>query len=157
LHRIPSAPNRKPINRSTASAASPNILVLFIDDMGFADPSCFGNPLIKTPHIDQLAAEGIKLTNFYVNSPICSASRVAITTGQYQGRWKIHSYLNTRPGHRPWDTRHFCPQISHQRLPTNPQPAIELDQIRFFAKAFPADVFKYRSNSSACSRSLNAR
>ncbi len=78
--------------------AKPNILVIFIDDMGFADPSCFGNPLIKTPHIDQLAAEGIKLTNFYVNSPICSASRVALTTGQYQGRWKIHSFLNTRAG-----------------------------------------------------------
>ncbi|TWU40587.1 sulfatase-like hydrolase/transferase [Novipirellula artificiosorum] len=76
----------------------PNIVVIFIDDMGFADPSCFGNPLIKTPHIDQLAAEGIKLTNFYVNSPICSASRVALTTGQYQGRWKIHSFLNTRAG-----------------------------------------------------------
>ena len=76
----------------------PNILVIFIDDMGFADPSCFGNPLIKTPYIDKLAAEGIKLTNFYVNSPICSASRVALTTGQYQGRWKIHSYLNSRAG-----------------------------------------------------------
>ncbi len=80
------------------AAEKPNVLVIFIDDMGFADPSCFGNPLIKTPHIDQLAAEGIKLTNFYVNSPICSASRVAITTGQYQGRWKVHSYLNTRAG-----------------------------------------------------------
>jgi arylsulfatase A-like enzyme len=77
---------------------SPNIVVIFIDDMGFADPSCFGNPLIKTPHIDKLAAQGIKLTNFYVNSPICSASRVAITTGQYQGRWKIHSFLNSRAG-----------------------------------------------------------
>ena len=78
--------------------AKPNILVIFIDDMGFADPSCFGNPLIKTPHIDKLAAEGIKLTNFYVNSPICSASRVALTTGQYQGRWRIHSFLNSRAG-----------------------------------------------------------
>lgn len=76
----------------------PNIVVIFIDDMGFADPSCFGNPLIKTPNIDRLAADGIKLTNFYVNSPICSASRVALTTGQYQGRWKIHSFLNTRAG-----------------------------------------------------------
>ncbi len=76
----------------------PNIVVIFIDDMGFADPSCFGNPLIKTPNIDKLAAEGLKLTNFYVNSPICSASRVALTTGQYQGRWKIHSFLNTRAG-----------------------------------------------------------
>ncbi len=76
----------------------PNVVVIFIDDMGFADPSCFGNPLVKTPHIDKLASEGIKLTNFYVNSPICSASRVALTTGQYQGRWKIHSFLNTRAG-----------------------------------------------------------
>ncbi|MGI9470437.1 MAG: sulfatase family protein [Rubripirellula sp.] len=80
------------------TSEKPNILVIFIDDMGFADPSCFGNPLIKTPHIDKLAAEGIKLTNFYVNSPICSASRVALTTGQYQGRWKIHSFLNSRAG-----------------------------------------------------------
>ena len=81
-----------------SNTEKPNILVVFIDDMGFADPSCFGNPLMKTPHIDKLAAEGIKLTNFYVNSPICSASRVALTTGQYQGRWKIHSYLNSRAG-----------------------------------------------------------
>ncbi len=81
-----------------ARAEQPNFLVIFIDDMGFADPSCFGNPLIKTPHIDKLAEQGIKLTNFYVNSPICSASRVALTTGQYQGRWKVHSFLNTRAG-----------------------------------------------------------
>ncbi len=81
-----------------SKSEKPNIVVIFIDDMGFADPSCFGNPLIKTPHIDNLAAEGIKLTNFYVNSPICSASRVALTTGQYQGRWKIHSFLNSRAG-----------------------------------------------------------
>ena len=66
----------------------PNIVVIFIGDRGFADSSCFGNPLMKTPHIDQLAKEGIQLTIFYVNSPICSASRVAITTGQYQGHWK---------------------------------------------------------------------
>lgn len=84
--------------QALAKTEKPNILVIFIDDMGFADPSCFGNPLMKTPHIDKLAEEGIKLTNFYVNSPICSASRVAITTGQYQGRWKIHSFLNSRAG-----------------------------------------------------------
>ncbi|MFP6700336.1 MAG: sulfatase-like hydrolase/transferase, partial [Planctomycetaceae bacterium] len=80
------------VSAEESKGVKPNILVIFIDDMGFADPSCFGNPLVKTPHIDKLAAEGIKLTNFYVNSPICSASRVALTTGQYQGRWKIHSY-----------------------------------------------------------------
>ena len=66
----------------------PNIVVIFIGDRGFADSSCFGNPLMNTPHIDQLAKEGIQLSIFYVNSPIYSASRVAITTGQYHGHWK---------------------------------------------------------------------
>ncbi len=74
----------------------PNVLILFIDDMGYADPSCFGNPLIETPHIDDIAKKGMMLTNFYVNSPICSASRVALATGQYQHRWRIHSFLSTR-------------------------------------------------------------
>ena len=78
----------------------PNIVFIFIDDMGYADPGCFGNPFVKTPNIDRLAAEGIKLTNFYVNSPICSPSRVAVTTGQYPARWKIHSFLNSRAGNK---------------------------------------------------------
>jgi arylsulfatase A-like enzyme len=84
----------------TPRQARPNIVFIFIDDMGYADPACFGNPIVKTPNIDRLAAEGIKLTNFYVNSPICSPSRVAVTTGQYPARWKIHSYLNNRAGNK---------------------------------------------------------
>ncbi len=87
--------------------AQPNVVFLFIDDMGYADPSCFGNPHVKTPNIDRLAGEGIKLTNFYVNSPICSPSRVAVTTGQYPARWKIHSYLNTRAGNRSRGMRDY--------------------------------------------------
>jgi len=95
---------------STVTAAEsrpPNIVFIFIDDMGYADPSCFGNPHVRTPHIDRLADQGIKLTNFYVNSPICSPSRVAVTTGQYPARWKIHSYLNTRAGNRSRGMRDF--------------------------------------------------
>jgi arylsulfatase A-like enzyme len=72
----------------------PNVVIIFIDDMGYADPSCFGNPIMKTPNIDKLADNGIKFTNFYVNSPICSPSRVAINTGKYPMRYKIHSYIN---------------------------------------------------------------
>ena len=78
----------------------PNIVFIFIDDMGYADPSCFGNPKVQTPQIDRLAVEGTRLTNFYVNSPICSPSRVAVMTGQYPVRWKIHSYLNSRQANR---------------------------------------------------------
>jgi len=72
----------------------PNIIIVFIDDMGWADLSCFGNKDASTPNIDRMAAEGIAFEQFYVNSPICSPSRVAISTGQYPQRWGITSYLN---------------------------------------------------------------
>ncbi len=78
----------------------PNIIVVFIDDMGWADLSCFGNQDAETPHIDSLAKEGIAFEQFYVNSPICSPSRVAITTGQYPQRWGITSYLAARDKNR---------------------------------------------------------
>ncbi len=90
----------RPAYPETASEKQPNILFIFIDDMGYADPSCFGNPKMQTPHIDRLAQEGMRLTNFYVNSPICSPSRVAVMTGQYPARWKIHSYLASRQANR---------------------------------------------------------
>lgn len=74
----------------------PNIILVLIDDMGWGDFSCFGNRDAKTPHIDRLAQEGIRFSQFYVNAPICSPSRCALTTGQYPQRWKITSYLNNR-------------------------------------------------------------
>ncbi|HAY76130.1 MAG TPA: N-acetylgalactosamine-6-sulfatase, partial [Opitutae bacterium] len=77
-------------------AERPNLILVFIDDMGWGDFSCFGNEVAKTPHIDRLAEEGLRFDQFYVNSPICSPSRVAISTGQYPQRWKITSYLSNR-------------------------------------------------------------
>ena len=81
---------------SLTSAKKPNVILVFIDDMGWGDFSCFGNTAAKTPHIDCLAHEGIRFEQFYVNSPICSPSRVAISTGQYPQHWKITSYLSNR-------------------------------------------------------------
>lgn len=80
----------------SSALATPNFVVVFIDDMGWGDFSCFGNRKANTPHIDRLAAEGIRFSQFYVNSPICSPSRCALTTGQYPQRWRITSYLNNR-------------------------------------------------------------
>ena len=77
-------------------ADKPNIILVFIDDMGWGDFSCFGNQAASTPHVDGLAKEGIRFEQFYVNSPICSPSRTAISTGQYPQRWKITSYLAHR-------------------------------------------------------------
>ncbi len=78
----------------------PNVVVVFIDDMGWADLSCFGEGEGRTPQIDRLAVEGIRFHQFYVNSPICSPSRTAITTGQYPQRWSITSYLDNRAANR---------------------------------------------------------
>ena len=80
----------------TEDERNPNVILIFIDDMGWGDLSCFGNADAETPNIDQLASEGICFEQFYVNAPICSPSRVAISTGTYPQRWKITSYLDHR-------------------------------------------------------------
>ncbi len=77
-------------------AAHPNIITVFVDDMGWQDLSCFGGTGTKTVNIDRLASEGLRFTNFYVNSPICSPSRTALTTGHYPARHRITSYLAQR-------------------------------------------------------------
>lgn len=78
----------------------PNVLVLFLDDVGLGDLSCYGATDIDTPHLDRVAREGLRFTQFYVASPICSASRCGLITGQYPARWRIHSFLQTRAGNR---------------------------------------------------------
>lgn len=60
----------------------PNIILIFTDDQGYQDLGCFGSKTIKTPHLDQMAAEGVRLTSFYAQ-PVCGVSRAALMTGSY--------------------------------------------------------------------------
>ncbi len=83
-----------------AKKTKPNIVFIYIDDLGYGDLGCYGNSTVKTPNIDKLATNGRKFTNYYANSPICSPSRVAVTTGQYPQRWRIQSYLASRSKNR---------------------------------------------------------
>jgi arylsulfatase A-like enzyme len=66
-----------------AGGRRPNILVLLADDMGYADLGCFGSRHIRTPNLDRLAAQGVRLTNCYANSPVCSPTRLSLITGRY--------------------------------------------------------------------------
>lgn len=72
----------------------PNVIIIFTDDQGYNDVGCFGSPDIKTPNLDKMAEEGIKLTNFYAAQPICSASRAALLTGCYSNRVGVHLAFN---------------------------------------------------------------
>ena len=64
----------------------PNFIIVFTDDHGYADLGCFGGTHVQTPRIDRMAAEGAKLTNFYVAAPLCTPSRAALMTGSYPRR-----------------------------------------------------------------------
>lgn len=67
---------------SPAPEKKPNIILIFTDDQGYQDLGCFGSPTIKTPNLDRMAAEGLRLTNFYAQ-PVCGVSRAALMTGSY--------------------------------------------------------------------------
>jgi arylsulfatase B len=67
--------------------AKPNIVILLADDLGYGELGCQGNSEIPTPHIDSIAANGVRFTNGYVTAPFCSASRAGLITGRYQTRF----------------------------------------------------------------------
>lgn len=76
-------------------AARPNVLVILVDDLGYGDLTCYGAPDLKSPHVDQLAAEGQRWTRFYANCPVCSPTRAALMTGRYQDLVGVPGVIRT--------------------------------------------------------------
>ena len=96
---------------SALAAEPPNIVFILIDDMGWPDVTCYGHEFHETLVIDQLCADGMKFTDFYAATPVCSSTRSTIQTGQYSARTAITDFI---PGHwRPFE-KLIVPPIEHQ-------------------------------------------
>ena len=83
------------------ASARPNIIVIMVDDMGFAGPSCepYNNPHYKTPGMDRLAAEGMRFTDFHSSGTVCSPTRAGLLTGRYQQRAGIEAVIHPYANH----------------------------------------------------------
>lgn len=79
------------------AAEKPNVIIVLIDDFGYGDLGCYGSTKHRTPHIDQMAREGIRLTDFYVGSSVSTPSRAALLTGCYPRRVSMHVNADPKP------------------------------------------------------------
>lgn len=101
-------------SRLTA-AAPPNVVLVFADDLGYADLGCYGATEWTTPHLDRIAKEGVRFTDFYAAQPVCSASRAALLTGCYPNRIGISGALSPQARHGISDTEVTLAEVCKSR------------------------------------------
>ncbi|HET6576179.1 MAG TPA: sulfatase-like hydrolase/transferase [Fimbriiglobus sp.] len=89
------------------AADQPNVVLVLADDLGPGDLTCYGGKPGQTPNLDRMAREGVRFTQYYSASPICSPSRCGLITGQFPARWRITSYLQTRAGNKACEMADF--------------------------------------------------
>ncbi len=88
------------LSAQTGTARRPNVVLIMTDDQGYGDLSCHGNPYLKTPNLDALAADGVEFTRFSV-SPVCAPTRASLMTGRYNLRAGVHGVTGGRETMRP--------------------------------------------------------
>jgi arylsulfatase A-like enzyme len=82
-------------------SAKPNLILILADDMGYADPACFGGKAVPTPHLDALARSGTRMTRFYAASAVCTPTRASILTGRFPLRFDIRRHFPDDESHLP--------------------------------------------------------
>ncbi|MEM6571621.1 MAG: sulfatase [Planctomycetota bacterium] len=89
--------------RDAPPLARPNVLLVLVDDLGWSDLGCYGNPAVDTPRIDAFCAESLRFTDAYSAAPVCSPTRAAIMTGLAPARVRITNHMPDRPSFSPDD------------------------------------------------------
>src|SRR5256886_5314751 len=102
------------VDARAAAPASPNIVFILIDDLGWADVGCYGSKFYRTPNIDKLAREGMRFTDAYAAAPICSPTRASILTGKYPARLHLTDWL---PGRKDMPSQKLLRPVIQQELP----------------------------------------
>ncbi|HZN36810.1 MAG TPA: sulfatase-like hydrolase/transferase, partial [Pirellulaceae bacterium] len=105
---------------SAAAAERPNILLIVSDDQGWPDLGCIGTKPIQTPHLDRLAKEGVRLTNYYVTWPACTPSRGSILTGRHPLKSGLYDMVRN-------DLVNYGHRYTEQEYSTSPEMTIGLD------------------------------
>ena len=77
-------PASRPASRTATVPSRPNLVLIVADDLGYGELGCYGGAQIPTPHLDALAAGGVRMTQGYVTCPVCAPTRAALLTGRYQ-------------------------------------------------------------------------
>ncbi len=119
-----------------APQRKPNLVLILADDLGYGDLGCFGSGAARTPHLDRLAARGARVTDFYVNAPVCSPSRASLLTGRGPQRHGLTNVIETI-GHTAHRTQPFFLFVSF----TAPHTAID-ERNRFSQYQAPARLLK---------------
>ncbi len=104
------------VEQASIEPMKPNIILIFVDDLGWGDLRCYGNMDVQTPRLDRMASEGMLFEQFYVNASLCSPSRASVITGRFPASLGIHYWM--RPEH---NERFGMPDYLSLELPTIPR------------------------------------
>ena len=83
-------------NENSTSSTKPNVIFILADDLGYGDLGCYGQKEIKSPHLDQMASEGMKFTQHYAGNTVCAPSRCALMTGKHMGNARVRGNTNVQ-------------------------------------------------------------
>ncbi|MEI8381582.1 MAG: sulfatase-like hydrolase/transferase [Planctomycetota bacterium] len=116
----------------SADETRPNVVLIVIDDLGWADLGCYGSKFHKTPHLDRMAGDGMRFTQAYAACPVCSPTRAAIMTGRYPQRMGITTWL---PGHPDRNEHRLLQPKVNQQLPAEETTIAEVLKKAGYASA----------------------